>query len=222
MTTARVVFVLEGRPRSVPAGGVLGRSPRAALPLSGSGISEMHAYVSLRGKTLRLLALRGQVEVDGEACEDVELEPGQVLRLGSVLLDVDDVVLPDRILLVHGLGPHTVVVEDPEASLWTGPPPRLGAGHHQDADLLLTQSTSGWSVTPRGGLPQALTTDIALPPVRLQLAPLGAQGCGTTTSAARAGLEITFVRPRWSCAAPRARCWSCTVDCSSCWTCCGR
>jgi hypothetical protein len=196
VTSARVVFVLDGRPRAVSAGGVLGRSPRAALPLQGSGVSELHAYVSLRGKALRLLALRGRVEVDGEACDDIELEPGQVLRLGSVLLDVDDVVLPDRILLVHGLGPHPVVVEDPEASLWTGPPPRLGAGHHQDADLLLTQSTSGWSVTPRCGQPQALPTDLALPPLRLQLAPLGAQGSGTTTTAARAGLEITFCPSR--------------------------
>lgn len=52
-------------------GDILGRLPTAAVRLNDPRISEAHALVSLRGRTLRLLALRGRFAVAGGVTSDL-------------------------------------------------------------------------------------------------------------------------------------------------------
>ena len=64
-------------------GDIIGRTWTAALRLDDPGVSEAHALVSLRGETLKLLALRGRFLVDGQPSVDVDLAPGQHLRISQ-------------------------------------------------------------------------------------------------------------------------------------------
>lgn len=86
-------------------GDIIGRTPTAALRLNDPRVSEAHALVSLRGTTLRLLALRGRFLVDNTPQTDVELRPGLVVHLAQHLpLEVVAVSLPAKVVGIEGPG----------------------------------------------------------------------------------------------------------------------
>ena len=76
MRVAAEVRLPDGSARELRPGDIIGRMRGAALCLDDPRISEAHALVSLRGSTLRLLALRGRMSVDGKPRSDAVLEPG--------------------------------------------------------------------------------------------------------------------------------------------------
>ncbi|PKN55009.1 MAG: hypothetical protein CVU56_23590 [Deltaproteobacteria bacterium HGW-Deltaproteobacteria-14] len=135
---ARVVFATrDGRAVAVEPGHFIGRSAAAALRLREPGVSEAHALVSLRGSSLRLLALRGRFLVDGVLETEVELEEGQEITLAhGVVLTVDEVSLPSRVLGLCGDDlPRQIL--PPIASLTTADGTRVTAGFVADHDALI-------------------------------------------------------------------------------------
>lgn len=101
--SAKVILAdTSGQRWELVPGDVLGRSRAAALRLNDPRISEAHALVSLRGSSLRLLALRGRFAVRGQVVTEVELTTGLELEFASDLgLRVERVILPDEVLALE-------------------------------------------------------------------------------------------------------------------------
>lgn len=86
-------------------GDLLGRNPRAALPIDDAAVSEAHAMVSLRDGALTLLGLRGGFVLapDAPPVTEVALASGQTIWLSRrTALRVVAVVLPDSVLAIEG------------------------------------------------------------------------------------------------------------------------
>ena len=82
-------------------GDVIGRLASAALRLNDPRVSEAHALVSLRGRSLKLLGLRGRLGVEGALVPEVTLEAGVVVELGpGIELRVTGVQLPPTVLAI--------------------------------------------------------------------------------------------------------------------------
>lgn len=91
----------DGRSQRVTAGSLIGRASRAELCLKSPDISEAHALISLRGRTLYLLALRRWVALSGVPQQEVALAPGQRILLSStVVLEVEQVEVPTHELVL--------------------------------------------------------------------------------------------------------------------------
>ena len=87
---------------SVAPGGIVGRAPTSAARIADPRVSEAHALVSLRGRELQLVGLRGRLCVDGEFEDEIALVVGQhVVLAEGVALDVVALELPDRILALE-------------------------------------------------------------------------------------------------------------------------
>lgn len=122
----------------------IGRHARCELQLTDQRVSEMHASVSVRGRSLRLLSLRGGIAQNGRVVRDPLLEPGQVLELAPGLpLEVREVHLPARGLALQGPGvPRTVLAGT--MSLFARAPQELRAGYRADADAWFFDDGSRW------------------------------------------------------------------------------
>jgi|JI10StandDraft_1071094.scaffolds.fasta_scaffold132387_3 hypothetical protein len=136
-------------------GDIIGRSWSAALSLDDGRISEAHALVSLRGRSLKLLPLRGRLAVQGKLVEHLDLAPEQVIELAAGLtLVVEAVGLPDRVLALEGddlpqqvlAGVCALVVEDT---------PRLVPGWQRGAAAHFWGDTA-WRVQRAGEAAQPL------------------------------------------------------------------
>ena len=94
---------------TVHPGSLIGRLTTAAASISDPRVSEAHALVSLRARSLQLLALRGLLLVDGHEVDHVTLAPGLRVELADGLpLVVETVVLPTHALLLCGAVPGAV------------------------------------------------------------------------------------------------------------------
>jgi hypothetical protein len=147
-------------PHGVPAvlepGDIIGRSPRVALRLDDPRISELHAYVSLRGTQLVLLALRGRLSVYGKPTSEVPLSPGvRILLAGAFALVVDEVTVPDTVIALEGSGLRTQITGP--VSLEIGPPPTLTPGFREAAAAVLWTSGDDLRLRLRGDLDRTLT-----------------------------------------------------------------
>jgi hypothetical protein len=131
-------------------GDLIGRLGRAELRIDDPRVSEAHAMVSLRAETLKLVALRGRLKVEGRPVSEVVLAVGQVIELASgVELRIEDVVTPEEVLGLEGEGLprqplHGVV------SLFTLPRPRLEPGFHAQADATFWGEEASWRVAVGG------------------------------------------------------------------------
>lgn len=140
-----VVLILDdGTSWRLGPGDLVGRVPGAALRLTDPRVSEAHAMVSLRGETLRLLALRRPLAIGGQPTGDVELRVGQRIELAAGLaVAVAEVHLPDEIPAIEGAGlPRQVLPAT--GSLWTRPRPRLVARYEAGADAHVWSSGETW------------------------------------------------------------------------------
>jgi hypothetical protein len=116
----------DGQSVALGPGDIIGRLSSAALQLDDGRISEAHAMVSLRGRELKLLGLRGLFAVDGQPVREVVLAEGMVLKPAKGLtLLVEEVALPLSVLAIEGEGlprhllTGTVsIVARPQLSLW--------------------------------------------------------------------------------------------------------
>jgi len=128
-------------------GDLIGRHWRCALELSDERISEAHAMVSLRGRSLRLLALRGGIAVEGVVVSDPVLEPGCTFELAPGLaFTVQQVHLPSDVLALAGEGLDTTSLAG-TMSLFLDPPRRLVPGYQASADAWLFDDGQRWFAT---------------------------------------------------------------------------
>jgi len=134
---------------------VIGRMRSASLRFNDPAISEAHALVSLRGSTLKLLALRGRFMVDGVQLSEAVLRSGQTIELGPrIVLKVLEVSTPPAVLALRAEGLPLQVLP-PVASLLPGAPD-LAPGFVPNADAVL------WLDDERVWVRQPGQDDIAL------------------------------------------------------------
>ncbi|MCB9691144.1 MAG: FHA domain-containing protein [Alphaproteobacteria bacterium] len=136
-------------------GAVIGRLPGAALRVDDPRVSEAHALVSLRGRDLKLLPLRGRIAHGGRQVPEVVLEPGQDVFLAPGLaVRIVDVTLPGEVLALAGDGlPRQVLSGVCSLSLR---PARLEPRFDPDADAWLWGEGEGWTLRTREGLERTL------------------------------------------------------------------
>lgn len=128
-----VLRLPDGSRATLRHGDLVGRLETAALHIADPRISEAHAMVSLRGATLKLLALRGRLAVEGFAVRDVELVAGLTIALaGEVVLVVERVGLPEQILGL-AIGNEPPRMASGVSSLLGGAEPMLRPSYVPDA-----------------------------------------------------------------------------------------
>ncbi len=130
-------------------GEFIGRSDQATLCVDDPRVSEAHAMVSLRGRALKLLALRGRFRVDGRVRAEVtlrdglsvELADGLTLRceLVSLPLTLPGVSLDGLPVALHGT-----------MTLRSGHSPRLEPGFDPDGDVTFWAVGDQWRARVRG------------------------------------------------------------------------
>lgn len=103
----------DGQLVDAAPGDLVGRLPTAAVHLNDPRISEAHALVSLRGRDLRLLALRGRFAVAGAVSGDLALAPGQTIQLAPGI---------ELLVVVVSLGDGVPGLEGPDVPRQILPP----------------------------------------------------------------------------------------------------
>ena len=140
----------DGRSHHLGHGDFVGRLWTAALVVDDARVSEAHAMVSLRGDTLRLLALRGRFAVKGKPLTEIDLRPGLVIALAKGLeLRVEDVVLPDRVLALEAEGLGRRVLNG-VCSVMTRPKLQLVPGYREGAAAHVWSTGDGWLLRAGG------------------------------------------------------------------------
>lgn len=142
-----VVFALpDGTTARVMPGGIIGRTSAASLRVLDPRVSEAHALLSLRGRELRLLGLRGSVQINGEEGADFVLLPGQDIVLGgAVTLKVVEVVVADKVLALEFGGEVRELCAD-AYSFVVGPPVDLVPRLIPEAAAWVWCTDDGWMV----------------------------------------------------------------------------
>src|SRR5688572_12986358 len=96
----------DGTVVKLSPGALIGRLSSADLRFAEPTVSEAHALVSLRGRELKLLALRRWFEVGGHRLSELSLAAGQHIHLAEhIVLVVEEVHVASRILALSGLDP---------------------------------------------------------------------------------------------------------------------
>lgn len=149
MTRAMAVFQVGDQEESLHmlgAGEQIGRSELAALCLDDPRISEAHAMVSLRGKGLKLLALRGRFRVGAEEHREITLESGLDVELApGLFVTCVEVILPERVLAIEfGALPRLIPLGT--TTFYTHPRPRIKHGYDPDGEAILWALGEHWRV----------------------------------------------------------------------------
>lgn len=101
--SARITVPSKGISVVVHPGSLIGRLATADVSIADPRVSEAHALVSLRARSLKLLALRGTLSIRGQEVDSVTLERGLAVELADgVTLSVDDVEVPTHVLMLCG------------------------------------------------------------------------------------------------------------------------
>jgi len=119
--------------------------PSSAVRVDDPRVSEAHALVSLRGRSLKLIGLRGGFEVDGERCTEVVLTSGQQISLADdVHLAVLQVDLPSRVLALVLPDGQPRELTGAVYSLVASPTLALVGGFVPGASAWLWSAADGW------------------------------------------------------------------------------
>jgi hypothetical protein len=111
----------DGRAVTVHPGGLIGRLAGAEVMIADPRVSEAHALVSLRSRTLKLLALRGGLTVGGREVDAVTLVAGLQIELAEGLfVTVARVDLPTHTLVLCGAAQGPVELGSSSHSLLVG------------------------------------------------------------------------------------------------------
>ena len=142
---ATVHFKLpNGEVHALGHGAMIGRLWTATLQLNDGRISEAHAMVSLRGRDLRLLALRGRFGIHGKPLSDLVLREGQCISFASGIdLTVVHLEVPDSLLALQASGVARQVLSGVTA-LYGGSRPRMVAGWHSAAACHVWPTGASW------------------------------------------------------------------------------
>jgi hypothetical protein len=152
----------EAEPVRLHPGGIVGRLTGAALRLDDPRVSEAHALLSLRGRALKLLALRGALGLRGKWLGEVELREGQRILLAEGLaLEVLEVVLPATVLALEAPDGARVELDRPELSLSINPL-QAQPGAQPDAAAWVWCSGEQWWLQARGERPVELSEGATL------------------------------------------------------------
>ncbi len=162
----RAIVTIEGPDGTIVdlhPGDLIGRMQRAALCLDDPKVSEAHALVSMRGGTLKLLALRGALAVDRRRRSEVDLEPGQVIHLAQgQSLCVLNVVLPKELMALRLNGGRPIVLSGSVLSVLGGEAPTLLSRFDGAAAAHLWSTGTGWRARVAGGKAIDVTVGMAL------------------------------------------------------------
>lgn len=155
-------------------------------------MSEAHALVSLRGRALRLLALRGPVIVDGEPEDEIELCVGQLLRFGDVHLRVSAVMLPDVVLALRIGGGEPQELCAGVYSLIAGPEFELVPREEEGAPVRIWSTAEGWCIQFPDGNRETLEPGRrwSSPEVEVLAIPIDEGGASATIGRGSAGLVL--------------------------------
>jgi len=125
-------------------GDLVGRNASCALSVTDPRVSEAHAMVSLRGTSLKLLALRGRFAVGERVATEVELSAGLKVELARGLnLEVLEVGLPAEVLALEARGMPRQALSG-VCSLRVGPRPELVPGFSNESDALFFSDGHIW------------------------------------------------------------------------------
>lgn len=143
--------VVGSEPVVVAPGGFIGRLQTAALRIPDPRVPEAAGLVSLRGRELHLLALRGELSVEGVPEDDVVLEAGLVVRVaGAVDIEVVAVDLPERVLALRFPGQVRELCAS-VYSLILEPQPDLVPSFVEGAPARVWSTAEGWSIDVGSG-----------------------------------------------------------------------
>lgn len=138
-------------------GDLIGRLRSAALPIDDPRVSEAHAMVSLRGESLRLLALRGRLLVNNESRLEVFLTEGLKIDLApKVTIEVRRLLLPQTVMALEGDGLPRQLLQG-VSSLVTVPNPRLVPGYLAQANAVFWGEDDIWKIEIAPGVTESLT-----------------------------------------------------------------
>jgi hypothetical protein len=157
------ILAPDGSLRLLGHGDIIGRLWTAALAIEDPRISEAHALLSLRGTTLRLLALRGRFHSEGQQSTDLALRVGQEITLAEGLtLTVMRLCVPPAVLGVQGPGMPAQVLQG-VCSIVAAPVAMLVSGMRPDAALWLWNDGRDWLCSGPGLTPHPLAVGDELP-----------------------------------------------------------
>lgn len=197
---AAQVHLDDGRAFTLGPGDVVGRLAGASVPINDPRISEVHAYVSLRGAELALLALRGTLLVDGIGASEVRMTPGLEVALGSEAhrLYVDAVHVPGEVLGVAlGSGEPRPLVGDTLSVLPDG---EVVAGLHPEGVARLWTSGDRWW-GEAGGEAAPVEAGQAIGESAVRAVSLSVQAAGALPTQGRASHPPLHLDVRWDAAA---------------------
>lgn len=128
-------------------GDLVGRLATAAVHLDDARVSEAHAMVSLRGRELKLLALRGRFAVDGKTLNEITLIEGQQIEIASgVSIVVAEVNLPTEVLAIEGDEIPQQVIGGVCSLMVGGPRARLLSRYDPLAAAHIWSIGTGWRI----------------------------------------------------------------------------
>lgn len=215
VANARVRLLGGLRTWDLAPGAIVGRSPAAAMRIHDPEVSEAHAMVSLRGRGLHLLRLRGPLVIDGVDEDELELRAGQVVSLNPrCALEVLDVSLPQRVLAIEGLDGGLWELAARAYSVLVGDDLDIVPGIHADARAFVWNDGEGWHLQQPDGSRGALTSgqgwEIAGRLLRIVELPVTQAAARSTVGGRRE--HLTLVARYASCHIQRARRQTVVID----------
>lgn len=160
--SAQILVSSNGARVTVHPGSLIGRLASAEVTIADPRVSEAHALISLRSRSLRLLALRGALTVEGHEVDAVTLARGLRIELADGLyVTVEAVELPNHVLVLLGAaqGPMELGASTQSLLLSDGAGPRtlrLLAGFVPDAAAHVWYSGARLWIRLRGEEPAPL------------------------------------------------------------------
>lgn len=140
----------DGQEVSAGPGATIGRLYTADIRIDDARVSEAHAYVSLRGSALVLLALRGRLRYGGRDVPRLELAAGQAVELArDVTLQVLSVAVPDRVLAIELAGGTRQILLG-VTSIVAEPEPHVVASYQPDAAAVIWNDGLAWRIRIAG------------------------------------------------------------------------
>ncbi len=162
MWSSAIVRCGDGEPVELGHGDLVGRLWSARLRIDDPRVSEAHAMVSLRGRELKLLALRGRFAVDGRAVQEVTLRAGlEVTLADGLVMVVDAVEVPAWILGLSAPGMADRALPG-TCALVTEPVPVLAPPNHPGAAGHVWRFEDGWRARAVGQAARDLVPGVEL------------------------------------------------------------
>ena len=147
----------DGRQVWLRPGALIGRLRSAAARIDDPRVSEAHALISLRGRQMRMLALRGMLRTRAGPVDEVPLGIGGRIELArEVWVEVLAIALPPTVLALRGIAITPLELRESVHALTPGPPPRLSYRHDPSAPVHIWQDGEGWRLHRQGEDPEPL------------------------------------------------------------------